>query len=190
MFTAFTWAHDHLPRVVSPSARSDYNVGSSQWEASEDHHWCPPSWDSHSACEGPCTHTHLQSQLCFVVVTKRHPSTTITKETFVTKVVFFYLRLRDVKCFLPDDFCLTSVLSSSFAFLVIAVHRWPNYCRVQWQWRICFWAGFQVNDSALNVTEMLFSTIRFYVPEQFLPLSTEKLTEYCWHSWKWGFSNW
>lgn len=136
------------------------------------------------------THTHLQSQLCFVVVTKRHPSTTITEETFVTKVVFFYLRLRDVKCFLPDDFCLTSVLSSSFAFLVIAVHRWPNYCRVQWQWRICFWAGFQVNDSALNVTEMLFSTIRFYVPEQFLPLSTEKLTEYCWHSWKWGFSNW
>lgn len=97
-------------------------------------------------------HTHTQSQLCFVVVTKRHPSTTITKETFVTKVVFFCLRLRDgsFMCFLPEDFCLTSVLSSSFAFLLIVVHRWPNYCRVQWQRRICFWAGFQVNDSTLN----------------------------------------
>ncbi len=37
----------------------DYDVGSSQWEASENYQWCPPSRDSYTAREG--IHTHLSS---------------------------------------------------------------------------------------------------------------------------------
>ena len=106
-----------LSSPVYLSAWLDHNVGSSQWEASKNYQWCPPSRDSYTACEGTDTHTHTHTH-------------TLAKKVF--HIYNHYQR---------------NILSY-LSVLVSLVHRWPNSCSVQWQWRISFRAGFQVNDSA------------------------------------------
>lgn len=48
-----------LSPSVCLSAWLDHNVGSSQWEASKNYQWRPPSRDGYTACEG--THTHTRT---------------------------------------------------------------------------------------------------------------------------------